>query len=347
MRRLLSRLACTVAALALVAAPIARAADDWQPPKDGLFTEKQLTNYVAAYKDWMDLMKAYGKALDGSKSGAGALVIAAGLDDKFNENVKKHDLKRAEFDWLSGQVTSCLGVALIDEQLDAGKKDLEEQKKKVADSIEAGKKRVADLEQASKANTRVLTKEQREQAIANAKDAQNSALDEAKQHAQEAKDAADEAAKYEADAKEAEKLAKNPPPDVDADGRTDYVNGKKEEAQNARNSAKESRDKEKEARKAEAESKAKAAQAVNQAAHPEVPVTDEEKAQVKQENEAALTAAKDDLKSTMQGAELLKGSDDQFAKTTAEMHKEIKEPNLGLVRKHLAEIKQAWGVDKK
>jgi hypothetical protein len=76
-------------------------------------------------------------------------------------------------------------------------------------------------------------------------------------------------------------------------------------------------------------------------------VTDEEKAQVKKENEEALASARDDLKSTMQGAELLRGSDDQFAKTTAEMHKEIKEPNLALVKKHLGEIKQAWGIDKK
>src|SRR5438270_13313538 len=100
MRRFLSRLAFVAAALAVVlsaTAPFARAAgnDDWQPPKDGLFTEKQLTNYTGAFKDWQDLMKAYGKALDGSKSGAGALVVIAGMEDKFNEIVKKHDLKRA------------------------------------------------------------------------------------------------------------------------------------------------------------------------------------------------------------------------------------------------------------
>src|SRR5207302_10671337 len=109
-----------------------------------------------------------GKALDGSKSGAGALVVIAGMEDKFNEIVKKHDLKRAEFDWLSTQVTTCFGVALIDEQMDAGKKDLDEQKKKTSENMEASKRHVAELEQASKSNTRVLSKEQREAAMASA-----------------------------------------------------------------------------------------------------------------------------------------------------------------------------------
>jgi hypothetical protein len=340
--------AVALLAVASVALPFrALAADEWNEPKDGVFTEKQITNFIGAEKDLMQMLKAMGKAAEGSKSGAGMIALMAGLDDKINAILAKHDLKRAEYDWLNQKVFECWGLSLIDDAMEKGQADLAEQKKKNAADVEAGKVKVAEYEKASKEGKRVLTKEQREQLTQSAKDAQASAADEAKQHAQEAKEAADEASKAEAEAKAADALAKNPPSDVDKDSREDYVKGKKEEAENLRNNAKEARDREKEARKAEAESKAKVAAAAKQMASPEVPVTDEEKAQVKQENEQGLASAKSDLETAMQAGQFIADAEVNFKKQMAESHKDVKEENLKLVKKHNKELQEAMGMDEK
>jgi hypothetical protein len=346
------RRTCVVAVPALavfaalwLAAPLR--ADEWEEPKNGLFTEKQIEHYAAAQKDLMQLLRTMGKAVEGSKTGIGAAAVLAGMDDKVNAIVAKHDLKRAEFEWLGSKAFECMGLAMIDEQFDKGKDDLAEQRKKNVADQEAMKKRIADYEKASKEGKRVLTKEQREELVKGSKEAQDSANEEARQHAQEAKEAADEAAKIEGEAKAADALAKNPPPDVDKDSRDDYVKGKKEEAESLRANAKESRDREKEAKKAEAESKAKAAAAGRQIANPEVPVTDEEKEQTKAQNAKGLADARSELEQLAQVSTLLADAEVQYKKQRDEMHKSVKEENLTLVKKHLKELKEAWGMDEK
>ncbi len=322
-------------------------AEDWNEPKDGIFTEKQVENYAAAQKDVMQLMKAVGKALEGSKSGVGALTLAAGMDEKVNAILAKHDLKKAEYEWLASKVSECMGVSMYDSMLDLGKADLVEQKKKNAMDLEAARQKLAQFEKARKAGTRVMTREQHDDAVKSAKDMQDSAREEVKQRGEEAKNASDEAAKFEADAKAADALAKNPPADVDKDAREDFIKGKKDEAESLRNSAKESRDKEKEARKAESESKSKVAAATKAMANPELPVTDDEKAQVNKDNEEGFANAKSEIETLMQASQLLADSDGQWKKQQAEAHKNIKEENLVLVKKHLKEVQDAWGIQDK
>src|SRR5947209_8476825 len=66
----------------LLVAGRVRGAEEWTEPKDGLFTEKQVQNYAAAQKDVLQLLKAMGKAVEGSKTGFGAAAVLAGMDDK-------------------------------------------------------------------------------------------------------------------------------------------------------------------------------------------------------------------------------------------------------------------------
>jgi hypothetical protein len=322
-------------------------AEDWKEPENGLFTEKQVENYTGAQKEILQLLKAMGKAAEGSKSGLGNLALLAGMDDKINVILAKHDLKKQEYDWLNGEMFKAFGAAAIDEMLDKAKTDMAEQKKKVATDLEKAKQKVDQYEKAKKNGTRVLTKEQRESAINSAKEAQGSATEEAKQHADEAKTAADEALKYEADAKAADALAKNPPADVENDAREDYIKGKKEEAEQLRTSAKEARDREKEARKGEAESKGKFAAAGKAITNPETPVGDEEKAQVIKENEAGLANAKSEAETLTQAVQLMSDSDGSSKKQRDELLKDIKPENLALVKKHLKELQEAWGMDVK
>jgi hypothetical protein len=322
-------------------------ADEWKQPADGLLTDKQVVNYIAAQKEITQLLKAVGKAAEGSKSGFGAYTLVAGLEDKYNAILAKHDLKRAEYDWANGKLLECWAATLQLNLIDQSMSDLVEQKKKNATDLQAAQQKVSQYEIAAKAGTRVMTKEQRQGAVQSAKDAQAAATDEAKQHAEEAKTAAEEAAKIEAEAKAAEALAKNPPADVEKDSRDDFIKAKREEAMNLLANAKESRDREKEARKAEAESKAKAAAASKAMANPEIPVTDEEKAQVKAENTEGLAAAKSEVDLLKQAGQLLAEADGQTRKQQDEVQKDLKPQNVALARKHLKELQDAWGMEEK
>lgn len=341
MRRFVS---AVVLGLSVVASPLVSRAADWEAPKDGKLTEKQVTNFVAAHKELMQMLKAMGKAVEGSKTGIGAVAVLAGMDDKVNAVIAKHDLKRPEYDWVNEQVTQAMGAAMLDDMMEKGKADIEAQKKKNADEIAAAQKRVTEYEQANKSGTRVLTAEQKADRIKDAKSQQESALEEAKSHDQEIKDAEAEAKQHEMEAAEAEKLAKNPPSDVGADDRADYIKGKQEEATNAKTAAKESRDRLKEIQKQVADAKAKAAGFEKQMKNPEVPVGDEEKAQVKQENEQGLANAKSELETLTQATAFIKDAEANFQKQSAELRKGINADNLALVKKHLKEVQEAWGI---
>jgi hypothetical protein len=319
-------------------------AEGWKEPADGLFTERQLTSYAAAQKEVFQMLKAMGKAMEGSKSGMGTLTMLAGMDDKVNAILTKHGLQRAEYDWLIGETAKCLGVAMMDTMSEQSKTDLAGQKKKNADDVAAAKAKIAAYEKAQKDGTRVLTKEQRDEAIKSATEAKTAAADEVKQYAGEAKSAAEEATKADAEAKAADALAKKPPADVTADAREDYVAARKEEAESSRSTAKSAREREAEARKSQAEAQARADAAAKTVARPEAPVTDDDKAQVRKENEEALAATQAELDTLIGAGQLLADSDGQWQKQRDELHKDVKEPNLALVKKHLPQIQDVWGM---
>ncbi len=330
-------------ALTLASTVLVLRAADWEEPKDGLFTEKQLLNYIAAQKELIDYAKAAGKAAEG---GAGAaLAVGLGIDGKLNAIVTKNGMQLSEYAWVAGKVGEAMGVVIVDGTVEKAETELAAQKKKNAADIAAAQAKITALEAAAKSGARVLTAEQREELIKQAREQQNAALEEAKTHTEEAKTAAEEAAKAETEAKAADALAKKPPADVEADAKADYINGKKEEATNLRNSAKEARDREKEARKLEAEGKARAAAFAQQIAHPEIPITPEEKEQVKNENERALNDAKTELDVLKQATTLIADSGGNIKKQFADYHKTIKEENLALVKKHLKAIQKSMGIE--
>ncbi len=181
---------------------VAGARGEFTPPANNIYTEEQLTNYIGAVKDWMDYLKAAGKALEGSKSGMAALSVYAKTDQKFRDSLAKHHLEEAEYTWLADQVFKAWGGLTIQEALEQSGKEVDQQIKDTDAKIAEQKKIIEARQDALKTGRRIMTKEQRDSAIESAKSEKQSALEEAKshqdaskQHADEAKAAADEAAK--------------------------------------------------------------------------------------------------------------------------------------------------------
>ena len=340
------RIVVTVCAL-VATWTVAVYAADFKEPKDGVYTEKQLTAYIQTLKEHMQTLKAAGKAVEGSSgAGAGAIAVYNATNAKFKEELAKNGLSEAEYQWIGSKALEAYGGLMIQDRIDEGKTGMAASMKKNQDELKEKQTKLAEYEKATKDGKRVMTKDDRESAIKSAKDDQQAALDEAKQHADEAKAAKEDADKADAEAKQNDALAKNPPSDVSADDRPGYIEDKKNAAQSARDAAKEARDKQAEALKAQKEAQAKADAAAARVKDPEIPTTPEDKAQVKQQNEEMIKQLKEEIDNSQQAIKLLTDSQQNGLKDLEGGVAKIPSQNLTLMRKHRTEWEDAMGMKK-
>lgn len=322
-------------------------AADWQPPKDDLITEKQLTNYLQVQKEALDNWRAAGKVIDGSQSSGAAIALVLRNDEKFKASLASRGMTQDEYSWLGGKVWQAYSGLMLEDMRQKTQADIDQQKKNAQQKLADMKATLANHQKAQKEGRRVITKEEREQIVSSAREEQKSALDEAKQHADEAVAAHKEAEKADADAKAADAAAKNPPSDVSADDRPGFIEQKKNEAQQFRDAAKEARDKEAEARKAETESKTKAAASGKRIADPDLALSDEEKSDFKKRNDEQIASLQNDIKDTEQGLKLLDESGGAVLKAFQQQDGDKAQPkNVELIKKHRAEFEQMWGMKK-
>jgi hypothetical protein len=131
------------------------------------------------------------------------------------------------------------------------------------------------------------------------------------------------------------------------DDRSEYVQNKKNEARAARDSAKEIRDEEAEANKAQAEAQSRADAAGQRGAHPEIPITDDEKAAAKSDNDAGIAAAMKAISGIEQEKAQLAQSRRRLAETTKGMTKAIPPENIAIMRKYADQYKEQSALARK
>ena len=323
------------------------AAPAWQPPKDELLTDKQVASYLDVTRDYLASLKAAGKALQGGQSSpllAGQVLAAT--DERFKASLARHGMTQEEYQWVGGKVWEAKGFLLFDATLGKAVGDADEKLKMNAEDQSALKQKIATYEKALKDGRRVMAADERAEAVKAAEADRQSAEEEAKGHADTAKEAAAAAAKAEAEAKSALALAAKPPADVSADDRENYAVGKKKDAEDSAAEAKEQREKEAEEKKSLAECKAKAAAAVARAKDPEVPLTDEEKAQAKQEAQDALERAKSDLQSDTDAQKVLSGAAEKLRKDLTDRRAAPAAKNAAVFKPHAKEFDDVMSAAK-
>lgn len=320
----------------------------WQPPKDGAMTEQQMTTYLQIQKQVLDDWKAAGKAVDGTQSSAMAMAMVMQNDQKFKTTLASHNLSQDEYNWIGQQVWAAYGSNMADQIMQQGQKGIDDQMKSIQQRLTDDKTKLDQYQKAQANGRRVLSKDERQQAIDSAKADQQAALDEAKQHAEEAKAAQADLDKADADAKTADGLAQNPPSDVTADDRPGYIEQKKQEAQTARDAAKDVLQKLGELRMQMAEAQAKAAAAGKRIADPDLPMTDDAKADIKKQNDEQIAATNNEIKDLEQTQKTLSDANQTYTSTIAEQKKKMNVPqaNLDLFNKHQAEFESIWGIKK-
>ena len=343
------RNAITGLMLALIVATASAA--EFVPPGDGKLNDKRLTTYIDIRKDQFDAMQSASKASEGTQSSAAGLAIYANMSNKIDAAIAKHGMTREEFNWVDGVVGKLWYIAVWEQQWDdAGKPDLEKQIEMKEADRDSAKATLDQYQQAQKDGQRVLTKEQRDSAIRSATNDRDAAIEEVKNHEADVKQIKDEIAQHDKDACDADALAKTPPADISADDRQSYVDQKKTDAQTARDASKDAGDRLKDAQKILDDSKARVAALNSQIDHPEIPVSDDDKTQVKQQNDQAITDAKTKIDSDEQAIGALKeslaGGPPMLAALLQDPKDKPDPDNLALVKKHIKEYLAAIGNSK-
>lgn len=317
---------------------------DWKEPADGVFTDEQLTRYLGAIKDITALYKAAGKAADG-QGAMGAMGLWARTNEKYEAILKNHKLTDDEFTWLGGKVTEAWVHAML--QLNWEKKShpasLEAEKKLRAD-IENQKARIAEYEKALKEGIRVLNPEEAAAIVEQAKEQEKEIGETIKEMTAQIARMKDDITKKEAEAKAADALAAKPPADVPADERADYIESKKAEATAARQEAKDLQDQLADWDKDLKQQQAFLASAQARQKTPGMPASEEDKAGIKEQNEAGINNARESIKMAEDGLAMVVEVRENSRKQMAEMSKDTPRQNIYLLKKRYNEFCEALGL---
>ncbi len=317
---------------------------DWSEPKDGVFTEQQLTAYLDTSKEWIATMKAAGKPVEGSPSGFTALVLYARGSQQFHDSLAKHGLEEAEFNWLGSKTWEAWSAIDADQMAAQADADMASESRKNVDHLADDQARLAAYQKALAEGRKVMSADERDAAIKQAQNEQQSSTEEAAQHAEEARSAAADAAKSDAESKADDALATAPPSSISDDEKGAFIDGKKNDAQAARDSAQEDRMKAADAKQAQADAEAKAAVAAATARQPDVPQTEEEKADFKKQNQQMIAQLQADISAAQDATKQLAETGDATRKALMQQRAKIPQANVDLLKKHLHDFADVWQI---
>jgi hypothetical protein len=313
----------------------ASAQAQWKPPADGKFTEDRLKVFLDTQKDWLDENAKILHDISATQTEAARIAAAGDLDKRYQACLARHNISRPEYEWLAQQsMAAWSSLTFFDKAYKDTNDQIDAQTKENAAKLADAQARLATYQKAQNEGIRVMSPEDRAEAIKSAKDEQQSALDEAKQRGDDAAAAKAESKQHDTDAKTAQDLMANPPADISSDDRPAYIDNKKSEAQAALDAAKDARTRADDAIKAQADAQIRAAVAAQRAAHPEIHITDDEKAIMKSDNAAAVAAAQADIAESQRQSTQMAAESQQLKVSANQMNQDIPKENLDLMRKY-------------
>ena len=307
----------------------------WTPPADNKFTEPELRTYLDTQKDWLDESSGLLQGASAAKTDQAKKDAVGDIGQKYQICLDHHQISKAEFEWMFQRTAEAWSaMTYLDGSYKTTRDRLDAETREQDDAITAARKQLMIYQESKTNGWRVLSDDERAAAIKSAQQDQQTALAEVKRSANAAAAAESEAAQHEADAKSADAQAANPPPDVSADDRAEYIQNKKAEAEAARASATEARVDESDSKKSQADAQALADAAAHREAHPEIPFTDDEKNRASDENDAAILLAQNEIKAANQQKQRIAAEEATLEKTAGTMAKNVPQQNIALLRKY-------------
>jgi hypothetical protein len=332
-----------ISGIGLSVAAIARG-DDFHPPADKVFTETQLVNYIAAYTDWQSQLTAIEAKIKqtagkpGNIPAPGVVAVDVDVDAKQHDTIVRHQLTDIEYHWMEDRVADAWGVIVFQDHVaPQSQAQFDAQLKIDQDALADAKRRLAVFQAALKDGKRVLAPEERAAAIQAAGDDETSARSDLKEAKREANDADADAAQHDAEAAAAAAAAKNPPSDLTGDSRTAYIAQKNDDYDLSRSAAADARDRAAEQEKQEAVAEALITADAAKMANPDVPVSDDDKAQAIKDDQAGVAQAQLDIASDTTALTQLQQAQTQFLSDAEASQKSAPAANVTLLRKHLSD----------
>jgi hypothetical protein len=332
-----------VGALVLVIFVARAARAEWKAPADNKFSEDQLKVYLAVAAELSAEDAKLVAQAAASQSSAEKSKLSNELAKSHEDCLGRHHISREEYDWLSKQASIAWSVATyLDGTYSKIKSDFQATAKDNDAKLADAQARLAAYTAAQQAGRRVLSADDRQAAIKLARGEQQTALEEAKKHGDDADTAEADAKQHDDIAQRDDDLASNPPADVSDNDRPDYITTKKNEAQVEREVAKDVRSREAEAKKAQADALAVAKAAGQRADDPETPVTDEQRAAAKADNDAGIAQARHDIDGCNQAKEALAKAMVEIDKSATDLNQDAPPENVDLIRKYSDQYKQIF-----
>jgi hypothetical protein len=324
--------AALLSSLILLGSP---ALADWKPPADGRFTEGQLKAFLDTQNNWLQELASVVHIAGSGSSSKTKVTAVADVGKLYQACLDRHHVSRAEFEWIAKSAADAWGaVAYLDGSFKTQQDGFDDQRTEIDAKLADAQKRLQTYQEAQKSGWRVLSADDRDALVKLARADQESALQEVKQRSDDIDARETEAKNDDADAKTADDEAANPPTDVSPDDRDEYVQNKKNEARAAREAAAETRTQEADEKKAEADAQALADAAGHRADHPEIPVTADDKAQAKADNDAGAASAQADIKQLQQEKVELALSESRLKQTAANVTGSVPPENIAIMRKY-------------
>jgi hypothetical protein len=318
------------------------ARSEWTKPPDEVFTEKQLTGYLAVSKEWIAAMKEAKKPVDGSQAGLNVLIVYTRNNAKFKDSLAKNELEQPEFNWVGARAWDAWSALVVDETVKKMDAEVAAETKKNTDRVARDQAWLATYQQALAVGRQVMTPQERAAAIKQAQADQRSAADEVAEHSQDARSAAADAARSEAEANQDAAIANSPPADLNDDDKANFVAAKMAEAQAAADLAQEDRMKASDAREAQAAAQVKSDAAAAHVRQPDVPQTDEERAAAKEKNQQIIAQLQAEMAAAQDALKLLADNGDAARNEILQQRPKVPDANVALMKQHRQDFADVW-----
>ncbi|MGA3067063.1 MAG: hypothetical protein ABSF29_09475 [Tepidisphaeraceae bacterium] len=310
-------------------------ADNWNVPQDNVLTESQLQDYFKTISDWQTVNAKIDSLLAQAQTPEAKSAVLSTVDQQYRACLARHNISKAELNWIAQRATEAWDViSYYRDDFMRTENDLDSQSDANFRQYRQASASKAIYESALKEGRRAMSAEDRRAAIQTAQSDEQAALAAARECDEEMRDAAADATRHTADAKAAEALAGNPPDDLSSDELADFIQENRDEAKDARGAAAVDWSLQANLQVAQGIALWEADDAAQIAVHPDIPVTDQEKAAVKAQNQAAIARADIEIAHCRQVSQRISELRAKMDTSLHELQKQVPEQNAELMLRH-------------
>jgi len=326
----------------MVVALCGRALADFKVPDNGQFTAADLGNFIAAAVDFGKVRAALQQQIDGAPTIDAQTAAKAAYDQKIADCVAAHALSLDGYNWIGEKSLAAYEALLGMEQFtDQKTRELDAQVQANNARFATAKETLATYTAAQKDGRRVMTDAQKAATTQAAAADKETSLSQLHEDTDALTAANAQIQIHQKEAADADTAYKSPPPELDALSEASYKLQKAADREKAMAAADDARRIAVDAQGNIKIDNAHIAADDAHMAHPDLPATPEEKAEIDTLNANAIAAAEKDVTDATKFAAAVDDMRAKIAADAAALAKDVPPENIDTVRKNREAYAQA------